>query len=110
MESGVDITLSTGNEVKLSISNLSDVNAYELIDIELTWKNASFHELTMVMIDSYDATEYMNVHYIANDKLQIHVPEQPYDPEFMLDVEFDRYGGIKTIDLTSSFEEEVVFI
>ena len=107
MSSGTQITLMTDNETTL---NIADVNAYETVDINLIWKNASFNEMTMSLKDNYDDTEYMSAHYIANDMLKIHVPEQPYDPEFMLDIDFSRIGSIDSIDLRSSYEDEVVFI
>lgn len=110
MDSGTQITLITDSETTLNISNITDVNAYEIVDINLIWKNASFNEMTMNLKDNYDDTEYMSAHYIANDMLKIHVPEQPYDPEFMLDMDFNRNWTIDSIDLQSSYEDEVVFI
>jgi len=109
-DSGVEITLSTDNHTRLSITNMSDVNAFEIIDVELVWKNASFHEMSMSVRDSFDDTQYVSAHYIVNDMLKIRVPEQAYDAGFMLDMDFGITGHIKTIDVESNYQDEVVFI
>jgi len=110
MDSGVDITLQTGNETVLRISNMASIDAYEIVDIHFIWKNASFHEMTMTVKDSFDDTEYVSAHYIVNDMLKIHVPKQAYDPEFLLDMDLGRNGSIKKIDLQASYEDEMIFI
>lgn len=109
MESGVEITLSTDKQTRLSISNMSDVNAFEVIDIELIWKNASFHEMIMSVTDSFDDTRYMSMHYISEDMLQVKVPQEAKGLEFMLDMDLGRNSSVKKIDVQANYEDELVF-
>ena len=109
LESWVEITLQTWNDVRLSISNAGSLDSFETVDMLLIWKNASFSEFKMNVSDSYSNTEYMNIHYLANDFLSIEIPKQPYDPEFMLDIKLGRNAEIQSIDLLSRYEDEFIF-
>lgn len=93
----------------LTISNMAAINENEITHIELIWRNASFREMNMNIKDRSDEREYFNLQYIADNMLSVQVPKQEYDPEFYMDIKFKKNGGIKNIDMRSSYKDEFIF-
>jgi len=104
--SWVIVSLKTGNDLVLSISNINDSDAYETVDINLIWKNGSFYEITMSVIDDYDDIEYVNMQYVSGKSLELVVPEQAYDPGMSLKINMNRNGSIKDALMQVSYQDE----
>jgi len=108
-KSQIGITLTTWRNMSINISNSSDRNANEIINIDFIWENASFNEIVINVIDAYDSTEYINAQYIVDESLSIDIPKRAYTPWFMLDMNFGRNSEIKSFIVEATYEDEMEF-